>query len=55
MALVGMSAAGKAMSDQERKRIVEAIVSESVPVQQSYTEGSALAFELRTNLVTATG
>jgi ubiquinone/menaquinone biosynthesis C-methylase UbiE len=55
MALVGMSAAGKAMSDQERKRIVAAIVSESMPVQQSYTDGSALTFDLRTNLVTATG
>ncbi len=42
MALVGMSAAGKAMSDQERKDYVEEIVSDSVSVQQSYTDGSAL-------------
>ena len=42
MALVGMSAAGKAMSDQERKDFVEEIVSDSVSVQQSYTDGSAL-------------
>ncbi|RWI72230.1 methyltransferase domain-containing protein [Mesorhizobium sp.] len=55
MALVGMSAAGKTMSDQERKEIVEEIVSDSVSVQQSYSNGSALAFELRTNLATATG
>ncbi|TPI78011.1 methyltransferase domain-containing protein [Mesorhizobium sp. B2-8-9] len=55
MALVGMSSAGKAMGDQERKRIVEDIVSESAPVLQSYTEGSGIAFELSTNLATATG
>lgn len=55
MALVGMSAAGKAMSDQERKDSVEAIVSDSASVQQSYTDGSALAFELRTNLAMAIG
>lgn len=55
MALVGMSAAGKAMSDQERKNFVEEIVSDSVSVQQSCMDGSALAFELRTNLAMATG
>jgi ubiquinone/menaquinone biosynthesis C-methylase UbiE len=55
MALVGMSAAGKAMSGAERKDVVEQIVSDSVPIQQSYTDGSMLAFEVRTNLSTATG
>lgn len=55
MALVGMSAAGKTMSGQERERVVETIVSDSMPVQQSYSDGSALAFELRTNLATARG
>lgn len=55
MALVGMSAAGRAMGDQERKRIVEEIVSESASLLQPYTHGSGLAFELSTNLATAKG
>lgn len=55
MALVGMSTAGKAMNDRERKDLVEEIESDSVSVQQSYTDGSALAFELRTNLAMAIG
>jgi hypothetical protein len=32
---------------------MEAIISESVPVLQQYSDGSELAFELRTNLATA--
>lgn len=54
MALVGMSEAGKAMSDEERKRVVEVIVGESMPALQGYSEGPALTFEVKTNLVTAT-
>ncbi|OCP17940.1 MULTISPECIES: methyltransferase domain-containing protein [unclassified Ensifer] len=53
MVLVGMSGAGKAMADEERKRVVEEIVSESAPALQQYSDGSGLAFELRTNLATA--
>lgn len=52
MALVGMSAVGKAMTDQERQGVVDAIVNESVAVLQLYTDGSGLAFELSTNLAT---
>jgi ubiquinone/menaquinone biosynthesis C-methylase UbiE len=55
MALVGMSTGGKAMSDEERKRVVEAIVNESAGVLQPYTDDSGLAFELGTNLATARG
>jgi SAM-dependent methyltransferase len=55
MALVGMSAAGKAMDDEERNHVVEAIMSESVPVMQPYADGTGLAFELSTNLATAKG
>ncbi|TPI76628.1 methyltransferase domain-containing protein [Mesorhizobium sp. B2-8-9] len=55
MALVGMSAAGKAMADQERKHVVEDIMSGSAPVLQSYADGSGVAFELSSNLVTAKG
>lgn len=53
MALVGMSAVGKAMNDQERQGVVDSIVSESVCVLQPYTDGSRLAFELSSNLATA--
>ena len=55
MALVGMSAAAKAMHDEERQRVLEAIARESEPVLQSYSNGSGLAFELSTNLATARG
>lgn len=55
MALVGMSDAGKTMGDLDRKRVVEAIVSESAHVLHSYTDGTGLAFQLSTNLATAKG
>jgi ubiquinone/menaquinone biosynthesis C-methylase UbiE len=53
MAFVGMSATGKTMSDDDRKRVMEDIVRESAPVLQQYSDGPELAFELRTNLATA--
>jgi hypothetical protein len=53
MALVGMSSAGKAMDETERKRAADAIVSESETVRGRYTDGSELAFELSTNLAIA--
>ena len=53
MAFVGMSTTGKAMSDDERKRVMEDIINESAPVLQQYSDGSELTFELRTNLATA--
>jgi ubiquinone/menaquinone biosynthesis C-methylase UbiE len=55
MALVGMSAAGKAMSGDERMRAVDAITRESTSPLQSYTVGSKIVFELSTNLATAKG
>jgi ubiquinone/menaquinone biosynthesis C-methylase UbiE len=55
MAFVGMSAVGKAMDEQERSRIVEVIANDSADVARSHTEGSDLAFEMRTNLATARG
>jgi ubiquinone/menaquinone biosynthesis C-methylase UbiE len=55
MALVGMSAAGKAMPDEERKRVVDVIVAESAPVLESFSDGAELAFGLSTNLATARG
>lgn len=55
MAFVGMSAAGKAMSDDERKAVVEAITHDSEPVLKSYSDASGLAFELTTNFAAARG
>jgi ubiquinone/menaquinone biosynthesis C-methylase UbiE len=55
MALVGMSAAGKQMVEQDRKRAVSTIVNESEQVLRAYMDGSGLAFQLSTNLATATG
>jgi ubiquinone/menaquinone biosynthesis C-methylase UbiE len=55
MALIGMSDRGKMLNDQERSGVVEAIVRESAPVLQRYTDGAGLAFEFRTNLATARG
>lgn len=55
MAFIGMSATGKSMNDQERKRALETIVTESAPVLQSYSDASGTAFELSTNLATASG
>ena len=55
MAFVGMSAAGKAMDNHERTRVIDAIVSDSAPVLQRYTDASGLVFELSTNLATARG
>ncbi len=55
MALVGMSAAGKSMDDQQRKRVIEVIVNDRARVAESYSEGPGLAFELSTNLATARG
>jgi hypothetical protein len=48
-----MSAAGKTMSDGERRDAVEAIASESAPVVQRYAVGPKIAFELSTNLAIA--
>ena len=54
MALVGMSAGGKTMTDADRKRAVETIIGDSAPVLQRYSGGLNLGFELSTNLLTAT-
>lgn len=55
MALVGMSAAGQALDDQARKRVVDVIVNESEPLRERYTHGSEIAFELSANLAVARG
>ncbi len=55
MALVGLSAAGKGMDAEERKRVVADIVKESASVVSAFAGGSGLAFDLSTNLATARG
>jgi ubiquinone/menaquinone biosynthesis C-methylase UbiE len=53
MALVGMSEAGPTISEEERGRLVTNIVRDCADVMRRYSDDSGLAFELRTNLVTA--
>jgi len=55
MALIGMSAAGKAMNPAERQRMLETIVSESAPLLSGYRTDGSLAVETRSNLATARG
>jgi len=54
LALVGMSAVSKEMSDEERGRIVSAITRDSAEAMLPYTGETGLAFELSTNVATAT-
>jgi ubiquinone/menaquinone biosynthesis C-methylase UbiE len=53
MALVGMSASSSTMTEDERNRSVDAIVSESVGVVRRYSATGGLAFDLGANLATA--
>ena len=53
MALVGMSAVAKAMSEEQRSQVSAAIADESVGAAQSYLEGSQLVFDLASNVAIA--
>jgi ubiquinone/menaquinone biosynthesis C-methylase UbiE len=53
IALVGMSAASKEMSDEERGQLVAAITRDSADVMRLHTDETGLAFELGTNVVAA--
>jgi ubiquinone/menaquinone biosynthesis C-methylase UbiE len=55
MALVGMSAAAKGMTDAERNRAVEEIVNDSGSVVSASSDASGLAFNLSSNVTTARG
>ena len=55
MAFVGLSAAGKGMDEQQRRQAVDAIVTDSAAVLKAHSNGSAVDFELRTNLAIAGG
>jgi ubiquinone/menaquinone biosynthesis C-methylase UbiE len=54
MALVSMSPASNAMDDEERERVVAAVMADSAEVVLPHTTG-ALAFELRANVAMARG
>jgi ubiquinone/menaquinone biosynthesis C-methylase UbiE len=53
MALIGMSANGKDMTDVERDRAMSAIMAESQDVLRSQSDGPGLAYELGTNIAIA--
>lgn len=55
MALVGMSASAREMSDEDREQTVTAIVHDSAEVVSRNTDDTGLAFELATNVATARG
>ena len=55
MAVVGMSAAGKNMSDEERAQIVNRIIDESSDATSPYMDGPAITFEISSNVATARG
>jgi hypothetical protein len=52
-AVVGMSAAAAAMTDDERARLISTIAEDSDEVLRQYTDGGALAFELGANVAMA--
>jgi ubiquinone/menaquinone biosynthesis C-methylase UbiE len=55
MAFVGLSDVGKGMDEQQRQQAVDAIVSDSAAVLKSHSKGSAVDFDLRTNVATIGG
>lgn len=54
MALVSMSRASSAMSDEERQQIVAAVTRDSADLVRLHTDGTGFAFELGTNVAMAT-
>jgi ubiquinone/menaquinone biosynthesis C-methylase UbiE len=53
MAIVGMSAAAKAMSDEQRANVVAAITKDSIDATSRYVEGDDFVFDLVSNLAIA--
>ena len=53
MALAGMSDRGKEMSDEDRVEAVNGIARDSQPAAAAYTVDGELAFEISSNVVTA--
>jgi ubiquinone/menaquinone biosynthesis C-methylase UbiE len=55
MALVGMSAAGKAMTDAARADAVAAIAAASAGVLRTFSDGAAAVFAISSNIATGRG
>ena len=53
MAIVGMSAVAKAMSEEQRTQVTALITSDSVDAAQAYLDGGDLVFDLGSNVVIA--
>lgn len=55
MALVGMSAGGKGMSEEQRAQVIGAITAENAGALRPYLDGSDLVFDLGSNIAVAQG
>lgn len=55
MAVIGMTATGKAMADAERAEMVDTIVNASLPDAARYNRGHMLAFRTSANIAVARG
>ena len=53
MAVVGMSAAAKTMTDEQRAEVIAAVSADSVEALQSYREGDDLVFDIGSNIAVA--
>jgi SAM-dependent methyltransferase len=53
MALVGMNAAAKAMSEEQRAQVTAAITNDSIDAVQPYLDGGELVFDLSSNMAIA--
>jgi ubiquinone/menaquinone biosynthesis C-methylase UbiE len=55
MALVGMAAPAKAMTDDARAEVVSAIVADSAAVLARFSDGAAAVFDISSNIATGRG
>src|SRR5262245_26258918 len=53
MAVVGMSAAAKTMTEEQRAHVIDMIATDSVEALQLYADGSDLVFDLSSNIAIA--
>jgi ubiquinone/menaquinone biosynthesis C-methylase UbiE len=53
MAIVGMSAAGKTMNDEQRSEAITAVTADSIEALQPYLEDNDLVFDIGSNIAVA--
>jgi ubiquinone/menaquinone biosynthesis C-methylase UbiE len=53
MAVTGMSPRARELSDERRSQIVDRIVEDSLAAMEPYRDGAGVAFEISTNIATA--